>query len=195
MTAVIILAAGASTRMGQPKQQLVYGQKTLLQRSIDAALGIPNAIVLVVLGANAEFTEADIKNQPVTIVYNNQWEAGMSSSIKAGISVLEDQAHVNDVLLMLCDQPFVNAALLNQLIGLKPATPNYIIACRYNNTVGVPALFSKSYFNELLALNGPDGAKKILMKHADNVTTIPFDKGSIDIDTPADLDALRKGEF
>ena len=195
MTGIIILAAGASSRMGQPKQQLVYEQKTLLQRSIDIALGIPQAIVLVVLGANAEAIKTDIADQPFQIIDNAHWETGMSSSIKAGITVLANHPDIDDALLMLCDQPFVNVTLLEQLISHKPQTGGYIIACQYGDTLGVPALFSKHYFDELLALNGQEGAKKVLMRNRENTITVPFEKGSIDIDTPADFNKLHQGEF
>jgi len=195
MTGIIILAAGSSSRMGQPKQQLVYEQNTLLQRSINIALSIPQAIVLIVLGANAEAIKTDIADQPVQIIDNIYWETGMSSSIKAGINILANYPGIDDALLMLCDQPFVNVALLKQLISHRPQTGGYIIACQYGDTLGVPALFSKYYFDELLALDGQDGAKKVLMKHKQNAIAIPFEQGSIDIDTPADFNNLTKGQF
>ncbi|MDT3403125.1 nucleotidyltransferase family protein [Mucilaginibacter terrae] len=195
MTGIIILAAGASTRMGKPKQQLIYEQKTLLQRSIDAALGISNAIVYVVLGANAEVIKLTIEHLPVNIIYNDDWESGMSSSIKAGITALSAYPDVDDALLMLCDQPFVDAALLKQLIGLKTSAPSYIIACGYSDTIGVPALFSKNHFSQLLALTGNEGAKKLLMQQQSTVITLPFIQGSIDIDTPDDLKRLKKGQL
>lgn len=184
MTGIIILAAGASTRMGQPKQQLIYEYKTLLQRSIDAALGIPNAIVCVVLGANAQAIKPNIAHLPISIINNDDWESGMSSSIKTGINALSAYLNIDDALLMLCDQPFVNTALLQQLIDLKTVAIPYIIACGYSNTVGVPALFSKSYFGQLLALNGGEGAKTVLLRYADNLLVYAFEKGGIDIDTP-----------
>jgi len=195
MTGIIILAAGASSRMGQPKQQLVYEQKTLLQRSVDTALSVLQAIVLVVLGANAEAIKTDIADQPVQIIDNIYWETGMSSSIKAAINALINYPDVDDALLMLCDQPFVDVALLKQLISHRSQTHDYIIACQYGDTLGVPALFSKYYFDELLALDGQEGAKKVLMKHKQNVITIPFEKGNIDIDTPADFNKLTEGRF
>lgn len=195
MTGILILAAGASSRMGQPKQQLVYEQKTLLQRSIYTALSIPQAIVLVVLGANAEAIKTDIADLPVQIVYNAHWETGMSSSIRAGINALTNHPGVDDALLMLCDQPFVDVGLLKHLISHRQQNGGYMIACQYGNTLGVPALFSKHYFDELLALSGQEGAKKVLMRHKDSLVTIPFEKGSIDIDTPADFNKLHQGEF
>jgi molybdenum cofactor cytidylyltransferase len=187
MTAIIILAAGASTRLGEPKQQLLYIGRTLLQHAVDAAVESKGEPIIVVLGANAEVIKNDITNQGVTIIHNKDWEEGMASSIRAGITELQKLSpDIDDAILMLCDQPFVNVALLNNLMLNKQQTSTPIIACAYNNTVGPPALFDKTYFNALLSLKGQEGAKKLLMKYRDKVFTIPFDKGAIDIDTVED---------
>jgi molybdenum cofactor cytidylyltransferase len=187
MTGIIILAAGASTRLGEPKQQLLYKGKTLLQHAVDAAVESKGEPIIVVLGANAEVIKNDITNQGVTIIHNKDWEEGMASSIRAGITELQKLSpDIDDAILMLCDQPFVDVALLNNLMLHKQQTSTPIIACAYNNTVGPPALFDKTYFNTLLSLNGQEGAKKLLMKYSRDVFTIPFEKGAIDIDTAAD---------
>jgi molybdenum cofactor cytidylyltransferase len=187
MTGIIILAAGASTRLGEPKQQLLYKGKTLLQHAVDAAVESMAQVVIVVLGANAEVIKKDITNQGVAIVHNKDWEEGMASSIRKGITALQKLSpDIDDAILMLCDQPFVDVALLNNLMLHKQQTSTPIIACAYNNTVGPPALFDKTYFNTLLSLNGQEGAKKLLMKYSRDVFTIPFEKGAIDIDTAAD---------
>jgi molybdenum cofactor cytidylyltransferase len=187
MTGIIILAAGASTRLGEPKQQLLYKGKTLLQHAVDAAVESMAQLVIVVLGANAEVIKNDITNQGVTIVHNKDWEEGMASSIRTGITELQKLSpDIDNAILMLCDQPFVDVALLNNLILKKQQTSTPIIACAYNNTVGPPALFDKTYFNALPSLKGQEGAKKLLMKCSNEVFTIPFDKGAIDIDTVED---------
>jgi molybdenum cofactor cytidylyltransferase len=187
MTGIIILAAGASTRLGEPKQQLLYKGKTLLQHAVDAAVESMAEVVIVVLGANAEVIKKDITNQGVAIVHNKDWEDGMASSIRKGITALQKLSpDIDDAILMLCDQPFVDVALLNNLMLNKHQTSKPIIACAYDNTVGPPALFNKTYFNALLSLKGQEGAKKLLMKYSNEVFTIPFDKGAIDIDTVED---------
>jgi molybdenum cofactor cytidylyltransferase len=187
MTGIIILAAGASARLGEPKQQLLYKGKTLLQHAVDAAVESMAQLVIVVLGANAEVIKNDITKHGVTVIHNKDWEEGMASSIRAGIKELQKSSpDIDDAILMLCDQPFVDAALLNSLMLNKHPTSKPIIACAYNNTVGPPALFDKTYFNALLSLNGQEGAKKLLMKYRDKVFTIRFDKGAIDIDTVED---------
>ena len=191
MTGIIILAAGSSSRMGQPKQQLVYQDQTLLQRAIEAANGAQALALIIVLGANNQAILDDVDSKHLDIVINPEWEQGMSTSIKSGITALQTlYPKVDDVLLMLCDQPFVNTELLIKLIQAKPQTADTIVACKYKETIGVPVLFGKDWFAELQNLQGEEGAKKLLLAHQDKVITVPFDKGSIDIDTPDDYQQL-----
>ncbi|CAM3837787.1 NTP transferase domain-containing protein [Mucilaginibacter galii] len=191
MTGIIILAAGSSSRMGQPKQQLVYQDKTLLQRAIEAAKGVQAHALMVVLGANNQTILDDVDSKHLDVVINPEWEQGMSSSIKAGITALQTlYPKVDNVLMMLCDQPFVDTALLVKLIDAKPPIDDAIVACKYKDTIGVPVLFGKSWFANLQDLKGEDGAKKLLLTHQDKVVTVPFDQGSIDIDTPNDYQQL-----
>ena len=189
MTGIIILAAGSSSRLGKPKQNLVFEGQTLLQRAVNIALSSACRPVIVVLGANVETIGPTIKDKPVQIVFNEDWSEGMASSIAAGMKQLQQMKTVPDsVILMLCDQPFVSDTILNQLIQLR--SENTIVACVYNETTGVPALFDKSYFDELLLLSGPEGAKKLLLKHKEAVKVVPFDLGGIDIDTTGDFENL-----
>jgi molybdenum cofactor cytidylyltransferase len=191
MIGLIILAAGSSSRLGKPKQNLVFQGSTLLQRSIKAALAADCQKVLVVLGANANIIEPTIKNEPIQIVHNPDWQAGMSSSISSGLAaLLKTNPQIQSVILMLCDQPFADTAIINQLIQAS-ANNKPLVACNYNGTIGVPALFDKSHFEELLALQGNEGAKKLLLKHANEVHTIPFPLGMIDIDTIGDFERLE----
>jgi molybdenum cofactor cytidylyltransferase len=191
MTGIIILAAGASTRMGSPKQLLPYQDNTLLQYSIDVALSTGFSPVIVVIGAMAQDILPIINNDRITIVENQEWQEGLGSSVRIGISTLMDQSPlVESAILMLCDQPFVTNSLLHQLVETKIATHKKIVASTYKNTAGVPVLFDKSFFPELLQLQGQDGAKKLLIQHSAEVATVPFPEGAIDIDTPEDYDTF-----
>jgi molybdenum cofactor cytidylyltransferase len=189
MTAAIILAAGESSRLGQPKQNLLFDGQTLLQRALNSALQSECKPVIVVLGANAD------KINPIsgaTILYNNDWKEGMASSIRIGINELDKDFSVDGVIILLCDQPFVNATLLNTLIDKQVQTGKPIVACAYSGTTGVPVVFDRSLFAELLLLQGHEGAKKILTTHANQIATTPFEQGSIDIDTLGDYENLVK---
>ncbi|HZY40262.1 MAG TPA: nucleotidyltransferase family protein [Mucilaginibacter sp.] len=189
MTGIIILAAGSSSRLGQPKQNLVYKGKTLLQRTIETAMASIGDLVIVVLGANEEVIGPTLTGYNVTIIQNPDWSEGMASSIRTGLqSVLQLNQRVNSVILMLCDQPFVDTYIVNMLVAAK--TKEGICACEYNDIIGPPVLFDAVYFDELLALTGSEGAKKVIRNHAEKVKRIPFDLAGIDIDTPADYKNL-----
>ena len=183
-TAILILAAGRSSRMGRPKQLLNYRGKSLLQHTIDIALESEAKTVIVVLGYEAGKIENYIQKKTAVVLKNAEWESGMATSISMGISFLQEQAVLADnVLIMVCDQPHVSKELINRLIQTQEENKHSILACSYANTIGTPAIFSKEYFDELSKLRGDRGAKSILNKYAEIVGNISFSKGSIDIDT------------
>ena len=188
---IIILAAGESSRLGQPKQLLPYQNKTLIEHIIEQATATNAAKIVVILGAFAERIRPFLAFANVEIVENENWEKGMSSSLQKG---LEHAQNADYILVLLSDQPFVNTALLNQIIEQATTTDFPIIATKYNDTLGVPALFKKVVFEELKALNEKEGAKKVIKKYAKNqqVGIVYFEKGAIDIDTMTDYERLLK---
>jgi molybdenum cofactor cytidylyltransferase len=187
MTAAIILAAGESSRLGMPKQNLLFNGQTLLQRVVDAAKKAKCQPIIVVLGANAD------KIAPIPgiiTIYNQDWKEGMASSIRMAIQEIEKDDRIHNAIIMLCDQPFVNSDLIDKMVYAKAQSQSRIIACGYNKTMGVPALFDRSLFIELSTLSGNEGAKEILAGQAQDLTIVPFDLGSVDIDTIADYERL-----
>ena len=181
---VIILAAGRSARLGSPKQTLTYRGKSLLQHSIDTAIESNASPVIVVLGSGKETIEKELDRTQIFILENRNWESGMASSISCGISNLQTIAPNSEAaILMVCDQPFVSAALLNDLMNKHKESGKAIIASSYEYTLGTPALFHKSLFSELSALEGESGAKSLIKKYHLQTASISFDQGSIDIDT------------
>lgn len=194
MTGIIILAAGASNRFGSPKQNQTYQGKTLLQRAIQTALTCLHCEkVIVVLGANEQLIRPNIDEQLVDVIHNPRWEEGMGSSIKVGVAeILRLEPRITSIILMLCDQPFVDSFLISQLIEKKEVNDCGIIACGYRGILGAPALFDIKYFPELLGLQSTEGAKKIIEAHTDDVFILPFPLGAIDIDTADDLERLNQ---
>lgn len=188
----IILAAGSSSRLGEPKQLLKYEGKSLLQKTIDAANDAGTNPVVVVLGANADQISKEVNKSKVHVVTNSEWEEGMASSIGIGLNeVLFNSPSTQAVILMVCDQPYISSELINDLIISYKQTRKPIVTCSYGEAIGPPALFHRSLFDELMQLKGDVGAKKIIRKHNEAVATILFSKGNIDIDTAEDYDALR----
>jgi molybdenum cofactor cytidylyltransferase len=190
-TGIIILAAGPSSRLGQPKQLLVYREKTLVGNICAEAGKAGLHPVVVVTGSGAESIKKELENVPAEIVYNSQWPSGMASGIVAGLSsLLALNKNIDAVIIAVCDQPFVSATLFNRLMERKAEQNKGMIGCAYAGTVGTPVLFDKTYFDQLLSLRGDEGAKKLLKTHSSDLASISFDKGNIDIDTPDDYKQL-----
>ena len=191
MTGIIILAAGNSSRLGQPKQLLRYKDTTFLEYIIGEASVIKEAAVIVVTGANHELIEKEIDASKIKIAFNPDWESGMSSSINTGLNkALQLFPEIEKCILAVCDQPFVSHSIFENLIAEYHKTKKGIVASSYAETVGTPVLFAKEYFNELLRLKGQEGAKKIINGFLEDTASTPFEKGNIDIDTEEDYNKL-----
>lgn len=193
--AAVILAAGASTRMGTPKQLLQWQGRSLLRSITETAISADCSPIIVVLGADSDSLnerlrqriQAEVIDLPVQVVNNPKWQTGMGSSIRMGIQALVDlNMDVKAAILLLCDQPFVSPQIIQQLRSSYDATHQSIVASSYQDTIGVPALFDRQLFSELLELNQLEGAKTLIQHHLNAVEIIDFEKGSIDLYTPKD---------
>ncbi len=190
---VVILAAGASTRLGQPKQLLKLGARTLLMQICETALSIENQGVVVVLGAHCEVIKPAVESLPVQVVFNEKWVEGMGSSIACGMSHLPE--NTDSVLLLLCDQPFVSTSFLEKLVEKWHFFGCAIVASQYGGSFGPPAIFHQKLFVELAALKGQQGAKKLMEKHRSEMSLVDFPEGEKDVDTPEDLGWLGAQGF
>lgn len=184
------MAAGGSSRLGQPKQLLQFKGKTLLRHAAEAMAGSRCDPVVVVLGAETESSASEIEGLPVSVCVNENWQIGMSSSIKTGLAqLIERSPDIDAVLISLCDQPFVTAEMLNRFVEKFAAGRAVVVAAKYNGVAGVPALFSRELFGELSRLDGDKGARDLIRRRAD-IETIEVPEAGIDIDTQADRDLL-----
>jgi CTP:molybdopterin cytidylyltransferase MocA len=190
--AAVILAAGASRRLGQAKQLVRYGNETLLERTIRVTRDAGVSDIFVVLGAQRELISATIAFKNAEPVFNENWEKGIASSIHAGLRELDARGLTSSsVLIVSCDQPRLTAHHLKGLIGAFAAQDQASIAASsYAGTLGVPALFPRAAFPQLLALRGDKGARALLLDPPCPVIAVPFAGGEIDIDVPADLEHL-----
>lgn len=184
-----ILAAGESLRLGSPKQLLLYQGTSLIRHLVKTTLDSRADKVSVVVGANAEEIRDEISRLPITIINNANWKEGMSSSIRAAVEASGPDAAA--VLFLLSDQPLVSTPILNALVDSFRQHPDRIAACSYSKTVGVPALFPREYFPDLVSLTGDSGAKTVILRNLNAVSQIPFPEGSIDIDSLSDLKKLK----
>ncbi|MBY0478304.1 MAG: nucleotidyltransferase family protein [Chitinophagaceae bacterium] len=191
-TGVVILAAGASSRLGSPKQLLVYSGATLLQHSVEVAQTADADPVVVILGANADLIKSEIKNTKANAVVNPEWKEGMASTIRFGLqTLLKLNPEVDAVVMMVADQPFVTAELLNNLMEVHRKKQRSIVASKYGTTFGTPVLFAKRFFPELLELTGDVGAKSLVRKYMNEAAFVFFPEGEIDIDTVEDYEKLK----
>ena len=190
---IVILAGGASTRLGRPKQLLQYRGKTLLNHAMNEAINAKADAVVVILGKNADLFEDEIDKEEVLVVINNDWKEGMASSVRLGLdTLLKIKPYIDAVIFMVCDQPHISSSVLNELITKQQKTTKQIVTCNYGESIGPPALFHKKYFRELAKLNGDVGARNIIEQNIHDVATISFPDGKIDIDTEEDYEALKK---
>jgi len=188
---IIILAAGNSSRLGEPKQLLQYQNKSLIRHVTEAAIEAIDSPVIIVTGSNQNLIMEELNNLAVHFVQNNEWQEGMGSSVRVGVSkLLQLNPTIQSLIIAVSDQPFVTSQLFLNLIEKAETSSESIVACSYENTIGTPVLFQKKYFDSLLALNGAEGAKKLLKQFQDDVASIPFSLGGIDIDTKEDYQKL-----
>lgn len=185
---IVVLAAGTSRRMGTTKQVLpAQDGNTLLQNAISVALATEMSPVVVVVGADKANVVPTLVGLPVTIVDNANWASGMASSVKVGLAAAYMMAPAMEgALFLVCDQPYITAALLNEMrrhyIEKRPKA----VVCRYGTSWGVPVLVGSSLLADLTRIEGDQGAKPLLKKHVEDVVFLDFDLGAIDIDTPAE---------
>lgn len=188
--AIIILAAGGSTRLGSPKQLLQDRQgTTLIRRICTIAIAANIGKIICILGAHHEMIRPELDDLPLTTIVNDQWSSGISSSIILGVtSISEVDPTIEAILFLVCDQPFVNKDVLESIIQCHVKTQKPIIASQYQNILGTPALFHRSIFPDLMQLHGDKGAGKVIQDNMDRVALVQFEAGIFDIDTAEDYD-------
>jgi molybdenum cofactor cytidylyltransferase len=193
---LIILAAEASFRLGQPKQLLPFQGETLISRAAHTALASQCHPVIVVLGAYTELIKPEILRLPVALAYNPKWHLGVGTSIKAGLDTLAaietaGGARFDGVLLMPGDQPLIGATVLNDLVD-SFSVHGGIVACAYNNTLGFPAIFAREFSRDLRSLSPAQGINSVIERHQARVSVVDFPEGAMDIETVEDYDEVTQ---
>jgi len=183
--AALILAAGGSTRMGQPKQVLPYDDQPLVRRTAQTALAVACDPVTIVLGAHAGEVSIAMREVPVELVTNADWARGIGSSIRTGVAHLATRP-IDALILLLCDQPLVTPATLQRLIDAHVATGKPVCVSAYSDTLGPPVLVHASLFAALSELPDDRGAKSLWSAHPDRVAHVSNPEAATDLDTPAD---------
>jgi molybdenum cofactor cytidylyltransferase len=191
--AAVVLAAGGSTRFGRSKQFALFQGDTFIKRIVAAAIEARCAPVVVVTGQDSAQITSELTRFTVSIAMNPDWQKGLGSSIIVGIRhAMNQDSDLDAVVLLTCDQPFVTAAVLTQLIQFRLTTGKPIVASAYAGTLGIPALFDRSFFPDLLQLKGESGAKGIILERQHDVAAFDFPAAEIDVDTAADYEKLDR---
>jgi molybdenum cofactor cytidylyltransferase len=184
------LTCGAD-RGAIPKMLLPFEGKTLLQHTIDEIKKVDGTELLVVTGCYHLLLKEILEQQQIDFIENDNWKDGMGCSIQKGIAYVSAQyPNANSVIILVCDQPYISTALLEELMITKQQTNKGIVAAAYNDTTGTPVLFDKKYFAALALLRGQYGAKKLIQQFSNDVATVVFPDGAVDIDTMDDYEKL-----
>lgn len=187
---VLVLAAGASTRLGQPKQLVRLGGRPALHIVVSSAVSLVGHAVSVVVGAHAREMTHLLAHSPASVIVNRHWEEGMASSLRFGLAALPPACEA--VLILLGDQVAVTADDLRRLAGAWKSEEGMIAASVYDQHVGVPAIFPRLCFSELAELRGDQGARMVLERNSYRLVRVPMSNAAIDLDTPDDLATLTE---
>lgn len=183
----IILAAGASTRFGSPKQLLEWRGQPLLRHVILQALAAPLSEIVVVLGAHFQRVAPVVHGMPVKLAYNRRWQTGMSSSVALGLRALQMPA--DGALFLLADQPEVSPDLIERMIMAFARTRSPVVVPDVGGRRGNPALFARALFPELMQVQGDQGGRALMQRYRERIHWVEADERALyDIDRPRDLD-------
>ncbi len=192
---VLIVAAGESKRLGTPKQLLQFEGQSLINRLVNIVRDAGSFPITIVLGAEATAIQAQLPDDNLLVVINEEWKEGMGSSIRVGLKkMIEMDADMDGVMILVCDQPFIKSESIQSLIQMQQSTGLPMAACFYEGIVGTPAVFHQSMFSDLLKLVGDTGAKKLMKDNMVDVAKLNLEKGVIDIDTMEDYQKIIQGE-
>jgi molybdenum cofactor cytidylyltransferase len=190
-TGAILLAAGASTRLGAAKQLLQFRGSSLVKRAARSLLDAGCSPVVVVIGACPEVAD-EIRGLAVHPVRNNEWRSGMASSLHAGLKeALIVQPALDAILISVCDQPLVVEDDLRSLVQLFYSSRFPIAAAQYGSTLGVPAIFRSTLFGDLMSLVGDAGARRIIQERRSRCAVFPLENAGLDVDRTEDLERLK----
>jgi len=187
---VVVLAAGASTRLGEPKQLVRLDRRPLLHTMVSRAVALGGHAVTVVIGAHAQELAQLLRHSPASVIVNRHWREGLGSSIRTAVASLPPACDA--VLLMLADQAAVTTDDLKRLASAWNGQDGVIAVSQYSGTLGVPAIFPRWAFSDLMSVRGDRGARAVLQHHADRLVRVPMSNAAIDIDTPEQLEELRR---
>ena len=178
--------------MGRPKQLLPFRERTLVRHAAETAVASRCRPIVVVIGANAELIRDELQRLPVLIAHNLEWASGIGSSLRPAIETLGAFEGIEGIVITLSDQPLVTADALNRIVETHYETGKDIVASEYADTHGVPLFIGKRFFEEVAASKGNQGAKRVIVRHIEEMMTVPLAEAAFDVDTPVDYKRLTR---
>jgi molybdenum cofactor cytidylyltransferase len=192
-TGILILAAGAASRIGRAKMLLPFRDTNILSHILNEVRSLNPHCICLVTGYYHKEILAAIDTRGLYIAHNEHWEEGMGASIRMGVSeLMKMNTGLSSLIIIVSDQPYLNSNVLQEMIDTRIKTKKGIIAAKYGQIKGTPVLFDQKYFSLLLLLKGDTGAKFILQQNTEDIATVEFSLGEIDIDTQEDYEKLSK---
>lgn len=188
---ILILAAGASSRMGKVKQLLPWGTVSIIEHLVSTSLATDANSVYTVLGAHRDQIAPKLKNYEVTVLENENWERGMGNSIAVGVEGILNAENPDGILILLADQPLIDIGYINMMIQTFLNGNSGIIGTEYIDKIGVPALFGSRYYTDLLNLEGDVGAAKIIKNQFKDCSALNPGGKHLDVDTNDDYQHIR----
>lgn len=193
MVAAVVLAAGSARRFGSSKLLALLDGVPVVRRTVERALASRVDAVLVVTGADGAAVGEALAGLPVRLVPNPRWESGMGTSLAAGIAALPAEA--TGAVILLGDQPTVEPAVIDAVVSAHARSGLPVVTSRYRGEHGHPVLFDRAVFAELEALAGDRGARAVVERDSSRVEVVAVDRTApADVDTPADLARVARGE-
>lgn len=190
--AVLLLAAGGSTRLGRPKQLVDWGGQPLLSHAIAEVSAWPAERIVVVIGSAAEEVLEAVDFGSAEVVVNPEWDEGLASSLRVGLDVLSRDARIDAAFVALADQPAVEETVPDRLLAAYQATRRLVVVPKYRYARGNPVLLDRQLWPRLMSLSGDEGGRRLFQAHPDWVEEVWFDTlPPRDVDTEADLRELR----
>jgi molybdenum cofactor cytidylyltransferase len=191
----VLLAAGGSRRLGRSKQLVPFRGEPLVRRAARIAAEAGLSPVVVVIASGAGEVELALAGLPVDVVHNAAAVGGVGTSVAAGVARLRAIApSASGAVLLVCDQPLLEADHLRALVARREATGLPVIASGYEGVLGVPALFGAEVLDELASLDGDIGAREVIRRESSRVVAVPFPAGALDVDEEEDVTAARGRE-
>lgn len=186
----VLLAAGMSSRMGRNKLLLELGGKTVLRRAVETAAAAGLRPILVVLGHQPAFAQAQLVGLDCTAVLNPDYERGMNTSLQAGIAAVPEGAGA--AVVMLADMPFVSAAMIRELVDRWRSSDAPLAVSTYGEVIAPPTIYARSLFAEIAALDGEGCGKRVIKHHRKEAIELAWPATALtDLDLPEDVERAR----